>query len=91
MCETIAASWVHEACTLPTAERENACCSFFRVEFSDAGVGLVMDVSVPAGHAAVLEASSALVRPSVMAEWLRSGAVADRAGVNQQTFRSYER
>lgn len=39
--------------------RETACCSFFSFGLVVSGAGLVLEVAVPAGQAAVLDALSA--------------------------------
>jgi hypothetical protein len=49
-----------EATARDLAERETACCAFFNFEFDSAGTGVVMHVSVPSEHIAVLDALEAL-------------------------------
>lgn len=50
------------------AEREGVCCSFFGFDFAPAGTGAVaMEVTVPATHAAVLEAFAARAAAGVAA------------------------
>ena len=45
-----------EATARDLAARELSCCSFFTFDFANAGGALTMSVTVPAQHAAVLEA-----------------------------------
>lgn len=53
-----------EATGRDLAEREAACCAFFDFEFESAGTDVVMHVSVPPEHAAVLDALEALASPA---------------------------
>ena len=47
--------WVAPAaCTLPTAERETACCSFFDFTVAETGGAVTVDVRVPDARADVL-------------------------------------
>jgi DNA-binding transcriptional MerR regulator len=63
------------------ADREAECCSFFRFTVSRT----TLDIEVPPAHTDVLVALAARARG------MRTGEVAERAGVNVQTLRYYER
>ncbi|MET8351123.1 MULTISPECIES: MerR family transcriptional regulator [unclassified Micromonospora] len=76
--------------------RESACCSFFTFEVTRTGRDAVtLDVRVPASHVGVLDGLAERARPvgvpGSAGSWLRSGQLADAAGVNPQTLRYYER
>jgi hypothetical protein len=45
-----------EATARDLTGRESECCSFFTFTFAPAGAAVQLDVEVPAGHAAVLDA-----------------------------------
>ena len=53
-----------EATARSLAERENACCSFFTLEFEPAGSDVVMHISVPPDQVGVLHAIELRVRPT---------------------------
>ncbi|MET8131832.1 MerR family transcriptional regulator [Streptomyces sp. NPDC005251] len=80
------------------AARESGCCSFFTFTFTvtpATGGDVHLDVEVDPPHEGVLEAprvgASAEGGLRVSGEGLRSGQVAEAAGVNVQTLRYYER
>ncbi len=80
------------------AARETDCCSFFTFVFESANVGsaagLTLTITVPPAHVAVLDGLQELAltsSPDEESTGLRSGALANAAGVNQQTLRYYER
>lgn len=53
-----------EASARDLAERETACCSFFRFDFDHAEDGLVMRIGVPDDHIDVLDALEARIAAS---------------------------
>lgn len=72
------------------AAKESECCSFFTFRFAPNGSGSVwMDIEVPSGRIEVLDGLAALAAKHMTS--LRTGQVADAAGVNIQTLRYYER
>lgn len=75
------------------AAAETACCSFFSFTLTVAGGSLMLDVTVPAARAGVLDALAARIAEppgGCRVSGLRSGQVARAAGVKQQTLRYYE-
>jgi hypothetical protein len=50
--------------------RESACCSFFDFTITPTGDGVVLDIEVPAVHAAVLDGLSALATSAAPASTL---------------------
>ncbi|MFI5531763.1 MerR family transcriptional regulator [Kitasatospora sp. NPDC051853] len=81
------------------AGRERGCCSFFTFAVDPAAYGRIhLEIAVDPAHEEVLTALHERITadrggrgPVVSGEGLRSGQVAEAAGVNVQTLRYYER